>query len=124
MGLLFSDDCLPTHYHSRSYAPVDEEDEPRRVSLRPLRARAFPYWQRVIELMRTIEHSRDSLEALLSHSGTRRVWPQFLAAGGTSATDLEYWLAGQELDAPIRTKKHLRLVASRGLPRYRPIRKW
>ena len=50
--------------------------------------------------MRTIEHSRDSLEALLSHSGTRRVWPQFLAAGGTSATDLEYWLAGQELDAP------------------------
>lgn len=129
MGLLFNDECgwRTQQRQCDELNPRAQEEHTRREEQnkpRPLRSRIFPQWARVLELMQTIEASQRELEELLQYSTTKKLrWPEFLAAGGNSAADLEHWLAGQKIGpAPLRVKKHLRLVAStRGLPRYRPL---
>jgi hypothetical protein len=132
MGLLFNDDGwdwrAQQRYCGEYNRRVSEERAHRQEEQNkpPLRSRVSPQWARMLELMQTIEASQRELTELLKHTTTRMRWPEFLAAGGTTARDLERWLTGQQVgSAPIRTKKHLRLIAAnprRGLRRYIPVR--
>jgi hypothetical protein len=96
--------------------------------------RYHPYEEMLISLLGNIdEHRRQMLEHQLElkrllltepadedDPDLEKLWEEFTAAGGVTASDLRAWLDGEFTKRKVIQKKHLRLVRRRSIPRYRP----